>query len=100
MSALWALSFDCDNKKKICNEEQLGVVDLFVHLKNSEDERIRKVCKRALWTIRDELKSSRVDKYKKLGKLLPIFVLIFNILSILRYTEYILKEINFATFLY
>jgi hypothetical protein len=36
-------------------------------LKSSENEKIKKACNGALWTLRDALKKTVVEKYKKIG---------------------------------
>jgi hypothetical protein len=68
VSALWALCFKEDNKSLITGKPELGVVDLLVDLKSSKNEKIKKVCNGALWTLRDALKKTVVEKYKKIGQ--------------------------------
>ena len=67
---MWALCFDEDNQSLITGKPELDVVDLLVDLKSSENEKIKKACNGALWTLRDALKKTVVEKYKKIGKFL------------------------------
>ena len=67
VSALWKLCFDEENQTFITREQELGVVDLLVDLKCSENEKIKKACNGALWTLRNALKKSNLTKYKKIG---------------------------------
>ncbi|KAH3859833.1 uncharacterized protein LOC127871977 [Dreissena polymorpha] len=64
VSALWALCFDKTNQQKVAKNENLGLVELLFELKTSEDARIRKACNGALWTLRDVLASSEIQKFR------------------------------------
>ncbi|XP_053382962.1 uncharacterized protein LOC123539905 isoform X2 [Mercenaria mercenaria] len=68
VAALWALCFDEDNQSLITGKAELGVVDLLVDLKHSENDSIKKSCNGALWTLRDALKKTVCEKYKKIGE--------------------------------
>ncbi|XP_053382963.1 uncharacterized protein LOC128549690 [Mercenaria mercenaria] len=68
VAALWALCFDEDNQSLITGKVELGVVDLLVDLKHSENDSIKKSCNGALWTLRDALKITVCEKYKKIGE--------------------------------
>ncbi|XP_053381902.1 uncharacterized protein LOC128549332 [Mercenaria mercenaria] len=68
VAALWALCFDEDNQSLITGKAELGVVDLLVDLKHSENDSIKNSCNGALWTLRDALKKSVCEKYKKIGE--------------------------------
>ena len=49
--------------------EEIGLVDLLQNIDQSgHTPAIKKACSGALWTIREELKSSTNEKYKELGK--------------------------------
>jgi hypothetical protein len=39
-------------------------------LKSSENEKIKNACKGALWTLRDALKKTVVEKYKQVGEVM------------------------------
>ncbi|XP_060569404.1 uncharacterized protein LOC132727835, partial [Ruditapes philippinarum] len=69
VSALWALCFDEDNQSLITGKPELEVVDLLVDLKSSKNKKIKNVCNGALWTLRDVLKKTVVEKYKKIAYL-------------------------------
>ncbi|XP_060579608.1 uncharacterized protein LOC132736486, partial [Ruditapes philippinarum] len=66
VSALWALCFDEDNQLLITGKPELGVVDVLVDLKSSKNEKIKNACNGALWTLRDALKKTVVENYKKI----------------------------------
>lgn len=68
VAALWALCFDGDNQTLICGKPELEVVDLLVDLKSSDNGNIRKACNGALWTLRDALKKTVIEKYRKIGE--------------------------------
>ncbi|XP_053374676.1 uncharacterized protein LOC123532122 [Mercenaria mercenaria] len=65
VQALWYLTFDSDIRKKIVGDQELGVVDVLIELSKSKNNRIRKTCIGALWTLRGDLADSNIKEYKR-----------------------------------
>lgn len=63
---MWSLSFDKDNKHMMINDEKCKAIDTFERLMSSEDEKVKDICRKALWTMREGLVKS--TRYKSLGK--------------------------------
>ncbi|XP_060595653.1 uncharacterized protein LOC132749773 [Ruditapes philippinarum] len=68
VAAIWALCFDKDNRTLVTSKQELGVIELLVKLKLSEDADVKKACMGALWTLREDINSSPVETYRKLGE--------------------------------
>ncbi|XP_052086155.1 uncharacterized protein LOC127723543 isoform X2 [Mytilus californianus] len=67
VEALWSLSFDQQIQAEIINDPECGVIDTFVKLyKSAEDKGVRRICGKALWTMKNSLKNSQ--HYKKVGE--------------------------------
>ncbi|CAC5422706.1 unnamed protein product [Mytilus coruscus] len=67
VEALWSLSFDQQIQAEIINDQDCGVIDTFVNLyKSAEDKGVRRICGKALWTMKNSLKNS--EHYKKIGE--------------------------------
>ncbi|XP_052271259.1 uncharacterized protein LOC127871976 isoform X2 [Dreissena polymorpha] len=64
VQAVWVLCFDKNNQEMVAKDENLGVVELLFDLKKSPSARIRQTCNGALWTLRDALASSKLQKYR------------------------------------
>ena len=69
IQALWVLAFNPDIRKMMVEREEIGLVQLLLNLDHSNHTpAIKKACRGALWTIREELKSSTNEKYRQLGE--------------------------------
>ena len=66
VGALWSLSFDENNKDMMINDDKCKVIDTFERLTSSEDDKVKDICRKALWTMREGLVKS--TRYKSLGK--------------------------------
>lgn len=66
VGALWTLSFDEQNRAEMINNPDSKVIDTLYKCHKAENEEVRKICYKALWTMRDHLKSS--EHYKHIGK--------------------------------
>ncbi|XP_076084653.1 uncharacterized protein LOC143055403 [Mytilus galloprovincialis] len=67
VEALWSLSFDQQIQTEIINDQECGVIDTFVKLyKSAEDKGVRRICGKALWTMKSSLKNCQ--HYKKIGE--------------------------------
>lgn len=66
MGALWTLSFDKQNQEEIINDTDCKVIETFVKHSKADDEVVKKICSKALWTMRNRLKDSQ--HYKAIGK--------------------------------
>ncbi|XP_053407665.1 uncharacterized protein LOC123547444 [Mercenaria mercenaria] len=65
VQALWYLTFDVDIRQKIVGDQDLGVVDVLIELSKSKNDKIRKTCIGALWTLRNDLAVSDIKEYKR-----------------------------------
>ena len=63
---LWTLSFDDRNQETIIGGE-LGVMELFLEMKESSDPQVKKACNGALWNMRKKMVES--SRYKDTGKI-------------------------------
>ena len=61
VGAIWALAFDPGIRKTMLSDKELGVVDLLLKLKDSDNQKINEMCAGALWTIREEHKTSNTN---------------------------------------
>ena len=66
--ALWALSFDHDNRKKMVDDRKLRVIQRLSDLKDSENAKIQTAATGALWNLREDLTKSDDSAYQELGK--------------------------------
>jgi len=67
---MWTLSFDEENVKTMIDDKSCTVVDTFIKLKTSSPhDKVRNICNRALWTMREKLVQS--ERYKEIGR--PLF---------------------------
>ena len=66
--ALWALSFDQDNRKKMVDDRKLRVIQRLSDLKDSENAKIKTAATGALWNLREDLTKSDDSAYQELGK--------------------------------
>ena len=66
VGALWSLSFDENNKDMMINDDKCKAIDTFERLTSSEDDKVKDICRKALWTMREGLVKS--TRYKSLGK--------------------------------
>jgi hypothetical protein len=62
VGALWTLSFDEQNRAEMINNPDSKVIDTLYKCHKAENEEVRKICYKALWTMRDHLKSSGISK--------------------------------------
>lgn len=62
--ALWVLSFDKDNQKKMLKDD--AVMETFIKLRTSHNIKIKNACNGALWNMREKLRT--IKKYKELVK--------------------------------
>ncbi|XP_045181801.2 uncharacterized protein LOC123540650 [Mercenaria mercenaria] len=70
--AIWALAFDEEIRKNITSHQGTGVVELLLDLqKETENSGIKNACTKTLWTLREELKTSPIDAYKKAVDKIP-----------------------------
>lgn len=81
VSAIWAMCFDEDNRKRVANDKELGVVELLHDLQKSENPQIKKACDGALFTLWDSLKASSVTFYKSISMFVFTFASFFSSLS-------------------
>lgn len=72
VQAIWALCFDEDNQTFITGNADLGVIELLMDLKKTDDIQIKRACNGALWTLKDALKKTVVERYKQIGNYLYI----------------------------
>ena len=50
---IWTLSFDKENRSEMVNNKDWAVIEKLEKLTQSPDDEIRKISKKALWTIQD-----------------------------------------------
>jgi hypothetical protein len=58
VGALWSLSFDENNKDMMVNDDKCKVIDTFERLTTSKDDKVKDICRKALWTMREGLVKS------------------------------------------
>lgn len=57
---LWTLSFDKQNQSEMIeNKDNNCVIDIFIRHSKSEDSEVRRTCTKALWTMKDGLRTSQ-----------------------------------------
>ncbi|CAG2233919.1 unnamed protein product [Mytilus edulis] len=60
VKALWTLSFDKQNQSEMIeNKDNNCVIDIFIRHSKSEDSEVRRTCTKALWTMKDGLRTSQ-----------------------------------------
>ena len=69
VGAIWALSFDKDNRKVIIEDEALGAIAALSQLGESDCDKIKAAADGALWNLREDLLASQNDTYKAIGNL-------------------------------
>ena len=74
MGAIWALSFDRDNRKVMVENEDLRVIPLLLNLKSSDDVKVKAAANGTLWNLREDLK--KTEQFHDLGRLPSCYVLI------------------------
>ena len=84
VGAIWALSFDEENRKKMVDNEELGVVSALLNLKTVDNAKIKTAANGTLWNLRKELEESK--NFHELGKyilenLLCIYITVKKISS-------------------
>ena len=67
LGAIWALSFDDENRKMMVNDESLGVVARLSELNDSDNYKIKTAANGALWNLRDNLRQSTDTTFRGLG---------------------------------
>ena len=75
VGAIWALSFDEENRKVMVNKEELDVVSTLLILKSSEDLKVKASANGTLWNLRVDLE--KTEGFRELG-------IMFILLSYLR----------------
>ena len=71
IGAVWALSFDEDNRKVMVENEELCVITTLLNLKTTDDAKIKAAANGALWNLRGDLEKSK--KFHDLGMYLVEF---------------------------
>ena len=82
LGAIWALSFDDENRKMMVNDESLGVVARLSELKDSDNYKIKTAANGALWNLRDNLRQSTDTTFRGLGNEGSFTHLIFELMTI------------------
>lgn len=74
---MWTLSFDKQNQSEMIeNKDNDCVIDIFIRHSKSEDHEVKRTCTKALWTMKDGLRSSQY--YQQIGEfLLLLLVMVF-----------------------
>ena len=67
VGALWALSFDEDNRKNMVNYECLELISVLDKMKASENKLIREAAYGTLWNLRDLLQNSKFERFRDIG---------------------------------
>ena len=67
VGALWSLSYDENIRMQMIKDMDCTAIDTFERLMTSPDAKVKGICRKALWTMRDSLVNSK--RYKALGKL-------------------------------
>lgn len=70
LGAVWALSFDQDNRKVMLENEDLGIVAMLSSLRDNHCDKIKTAANGALWNLREDLRSSTNESYKTIGNYL------------------------------
>ena len=50
---IWTLSFDKENRSEMVDKKDWAVIETLEKLTQSPDDEVRKISKKALWTIQD-----------------------------------------------
>ena len=66
--ALWALSFDEENRKEMVENKKLRVIQRLSELKASDINKIKTAATGALWNLREDLRMSDDPTYQTLGE--------------------------------
>ena len=67
VGAIWALSFDEENRKVMVKNEELGVITTLLNLRSSDSAKIKAAANGALWNLREDLE--KTEKFHELGML-------------------------------
>ena len=67
MRAIWALSFDEDNRKVMVQDEKLEVFPALEKLKDSHITIISKAAYGILWNLREFLQNSKLERFRNIG---------------------------------
>ena len=73
VGAIWALSFDEENRKVMVNKEKLDVVSTLLILKSSEDLKVKASANGTLWNLRVDLE--KTEGFRELGMFILISTL-------------------------
>ena len=66
VGAIWALSFDEENRKVMVGNEELGVVSTLLNLKAVDNDKIKAAANGTLWNLRKELE--KTETFHELGR--------------------------------
>ena len=72
VGAIWALSFDEENRKVMVSKKELDVVSTLLILKSSEDLKVKASANGTLWNLRVDLE--KTEGFRELG----MFILIID----------------------
>ena len=66
VGAIWALSFDEENRKVMVGNEEQGVVSTLLNLKAVDNDKIKAAANGTLWNLRKELE--KTETFHELGR--------------------------------
>ena len=88
---IWTLSFDKENRSEMVNNKDWAVIETLEKLTQSPDDEIRKISKKALWTIQDRGNNNLIQVTVKPAQAITSFkmspVLSGHFFSVLKVTS-------------
>ena len=67
VGAIWALSFDAQNRKLMVENEEMEVISTLLNLKTVNHDKIKLSANGALWNLREDLE--KTEKFHEIGML-------------------------------
>ena len=91
LRVIWTLSFDEENTSEMVNNKDWAVIETLEKLTQSPDDEIRKISKKALWTIQDRGNNNLIQVTVKPAQAITSFkmspVLSGHFFSVLKVTS-------------